>query len=108
MGLWLVSYAPNLSKSYIKASIITAASVFLNFFLCVILEKIKLDISYESAAKRTIHMKCQVLFSFTNNINNKNRMSSATILLGALRRRILLLRIERINSLGIAQPCETF
>ena len=37
----------------------------------------KSDISFELSASRTIHMKCQVLFSLKNKINF--RMSSATI-----------------------------
>ena len=34
--------------------------------------KIRLDISSESSAEQTIHMKCQVLFSLNNNNNNQN------------------------------------
>ena len=43
-----------------------------------------LDISSESSAKQTIHLKCQALFSLKDNLKT-SRMSSAAISLGALR-----------------------
>ena len=46
-------------------------------------EKTSLDISCESSAKQTIHMKCQDLFSLKN--NNKKKLSSAAVVIGALR-----------------------
>ena len=45
-----------------------------------------LDISCESSARQTIHMKCQTLFSLKT---KKIRLSSATILHGALRIEVL-------------------
>ena len=55
-----------------KLIIAAAGDIFMLFiFLGVIVlhfsEKIRLDISCESSAKQTIHLKCQVLFSLKNN-----------------------------------------
>ena len=50
----------------------------------IFIEKIRLDISSKSSAQQTIHMKCQAIFSLTNNKTNF-RTSSGTILLSALR-----------------------
>ena len=47
------------------------------------LEKIRLDMSCESSAKQTVHMKCQALFSLNN--NKKMRMPSAVIVTGMLK-----------------------
>ena len=57
--------------------------VFLGFFS----EKTSLDISCESSAKWTIHMKCQDLFSLKKRIiikNDKKKLSSAAVVTGAL------------------------
>ena len=49
-------------------------------------EKTNLDISCESSAKQTIHMKCLDLFSLENkNEKKKKKMSSAAVVIGALR-----------------------
>ena len=37
----------------------------ISFFYCYFSEKIRLDISCESSAVQTIHMKCQALFIFS-------------------------------------------
>ena len=62
--------------------------VFFNHFS----EKIILDILCESSVK-TIHIKCQVLFSLKIII----RLSSATILLGALRIKCNVTYLEKIE-----------
>ena len=54
------------------------------FHYCYFSEKTSLDISCESSAKQTIHMKCPDLFSLNNN-NNNNKLSSAAVVTGALR-----------------------
>ena len=41
------------------------------FFFFFFLEKIRFDISCESSARQTIHMKCQILFSQKNTEKNK-------------------------------------
>ena len=52
------------------------------FFLFYFSEKTSLDISGESSAKQTIHMKCQDRFSLKN---NKKKMSSTVDMIGAFR-----------------------
>ena len=52
-------------------------------FLVFFSEKTSLDISCESSAWQTIHMKCQDLFSLNNKKNLECRLLQ--ILLGALR-----------------------
>ena len=50
--------------------------------------KTSLDISCESAAKQTIHMKCEYLFSLKNKKKRKKKekkMLSAAVVIGALR-----------------------
>ena len=47
----------------LKAPITTAADDIHKYFFIVFLEKIRLDVSSESSAKQTIHMKNQALFS---------------------------------------------
>ena len=56
-----------------------------NFFFFS--EKTSLDISSESSAKQTIHMKCQDLFSLKNK-KKKKKLSSVAVLIGALRVKI--------------------
>ena len=48
-------------------------------------EKTSLDISCESSAKQTIGMKCQDLFSLKNKKKIKIKLSSAAVVIGALR-----------------------
>ena len=48
-------------------------------------EKTSLDISCESSAKQTIHMKCQDLFSLKIKKKKKKKMSSAVFVTGTLR-----------------------
>ena len=60
------------------------------FFFFFFSEKTSLDISCESSAKQTIHMKCQGFFSL-------KKMSSAAVVIGAL-------RVKTIIKCGIWQP----
>ena len=39
-----------------------------------------LDISCESSARQTIHMKCQVLFSLKNNLGKKKKKVDCRLL----------------------------
>ena len=48
-------------------------------------EKTSLDISCESSAKQTIHIKCKDLFSLKNKKKNYKKLSSAAVVIGALR-----------------------
>ena len=48
-------------------------------------EKTSFDISCESSAKQTIHMKYQDLFSLKNKKNKIKKLSSAAVVTGALR-----------------------
>ena len=48
-------------------------------------EKISLDISCESSVKQTIHMKCQDFLSLKKKSRTKIKMSSAALVIGALR-----------------------
>ena len=59
----------------LKAPVTTAADD--NFIYLFFSEKTNLDISCESSAKQTIHMKCQDLFSLKIKTKKEN-MSSAT------------------------------
>ena len=68
----------------LKLPIPTTADDILKYFVFVFSGEIRLDISCESSARQTIHMKFQVLFSHIIN-TKKYRISSGTILLGALR-----------------------
>ena len=56
-------------------------------FIFYFSEKTSLDISYESSAWQTIHMKCQDLFSSENKKKKKkkSKLSSALVVIGALR-----------------------
>ena len=53
-----------------------------NFYF---LEKTSLDISCESSAKQTIHMKCQDLFSLKKNLK---KLLSAAVVVGTLKVKI--------------------
>ena len=68
----------------LKAPITTAADDIHKYFFFVFSEKIRLDISCESSALQRIHMKYQALFS-SKEESKKIKVSSAAILLGALR-----------------------
>ena len=48
-------------------------------------KKTSLDISCESSAKQTIHIKYQDLFSLKNLKKKKFKMSSAAVVIGALK-----------------------
>ena len=52
-------------------------------FIFYFSEKTSLDISCESSAWQTIHMKCQDLFSFEN--KKRSKLSSAIVVIGALK-----------------------
>ena len=58
-------------------------TTFINIF-SLFSEKIRLDVSSESSARQKIHMKNPALFSSMDK-SKKIKVSSATILLGALR-----------------------
>ena len=66
----------------LKAPITTAAD---NFFYFYFSEKTSIDISCESSAWQTIHMKCQDLFSLKNKKKKFFECRLLQILLGALR-----------------------
>ena len=55
-------------------------------FIFFIFQRKQVDISCELSAKQTIHMKCQDLFSLKN---KKNYLSSATVVIGAIRVNII-------------------
>ena len=77
--IMIINIVNNSECTYLtlKAQVTTAAddNVLLCFYFS---EKTSLDISCESSAWQTIHMKYQDLLSLKNN-NNKNRMSPVTI-----------------------------
>ena len=60
-------------------------------FLFYFSEKTSLDILCESSAKQTIHIKCQDLLSLKNKKTNK-KLSSAAVVIGALRVNSVLFR----------------
>ena len=57
------------SMQRVKVPVSTAADHFL-FFINYFSEKIRLDLSYESSAKWTIHMKCQALQNMIFHVNH--------------------------------------
>ena len=67
----------------LKAPITTAADDIHNFFHCFS-EKIRLDVSSESSARQSIHMKNQVLFSSKDN-SKKLKCRLLQFLFGAVR-----------------------
>ena len=52
--------------------------------------KTSLDISCESSAKQTIHMKCQDLFSLKNKKKQQKTLSSAAVVICASRFKVML------------------
>ena len=80
-----------LIKSLFKAPITTAADDIFFFYLFIYFflfsEKTSLDVSCESSAWQTIHMKCQDLFSLKKKKKKKNifECDLLQILLGTLR-----------------------
>ena len=82
-------------KSAIPFTLKAPADDTLNFFFNFFSEKIILDISCESSAGQSIHIKHHALFSS----NNKIKVSSVAILLGSLK----ILHMDSYNRLHNGQ-----
>ena len=73
-------------KLALKAPSKTCSRRQSKIFIFYFSEKTSLDISCESSAWQTIHMKCQDLFSSQNKMMiKKSKLSSALVVIGALR-----------------------
>ena len=84
-----------------QAKFVADDSFFFFPLLLIFQTKTSLDISCELSAKQMIHMKCRDVFSEKPTTNKQKNMTSAAVVIGALRVKGLNTEISQDSEQGI-------